>query len=92
MERNIKATVTGRQTPGKAVSTFQATEGAVHEAGRNRAPRDDVLASLVSGDQRPHPGHEEVLACPTCPNCKRHKEIGTVEERGLTEAVRLRID
>ena len=74
------------------MSIFQATEGAVHEAGRNHVPRVDVLASLVSGDHRPHPRHEEVLACPACPNCKLHKEIGTVEERVPTEAVRLGIE
>lgn len=74
------------------MSVFQATEGAVHEAGRNHVPQDDVLASLVSGDHRPHPRHEEVLLCPTYRNRKLHKEIGTVEGKVPTEAMMLGIE
>lgn len=73
------------------MSIFQAAEGAVHEAGGNHVPQDDVLASLVYGDHSPYPRHEEVLASPTCPNHKFHTEIGTVEERVPTEAIRLGI-
>lgn len=68
------------------MSIFQATEGAVHEAGRKHVPQDDVLASLVSGNHRPHPRHEVYF------NRKLHEGIGTVEEKVPTEAMKLGIE
>lgn len=63
-----KLVVIGRQAPGKAVSIFQATEGGTmcHK-----------MVFHTPGVRGPHPRGDEVLACPICPKCKLHGDIGT---------------